>query len=351
MMHTQIDEIRREAEACSLNNAAALEEFRLRYLSKKGALNGLFEAFRALPAEEKRTVGPVINQLKTELEEKWGEAKKTLDAYASTGHHASGSSQNKHRDEEDLSLPAAPIPRGGLHPISLVRRDVVSFFATLGFTLSEGMEMVDDWHNFGALNFAEDHPAREMQDTFFVQTNPDILLRTHTSSVQVKEMQLGNLPIRTLSPGRVYRNETVSARSHMQFHQIEGLYIDEQVSFGDLRLTLNLFAEHFFGADAKIRFRPSYFPFTEPSAEMDVSCFLCKQEGCAVCKHTGWVEILGCGMVDPQVLEHCGIDSQRYSGYAFGMGIERLTMLRYQIRDIRHFFENDLQFLRQFSGE
>jgi phenylalanyl-tRNA synthetase alpha chain len=233
----------------------------------------------------------------------------------------------------------------------LVRRDVVNFFATLGFTLSEGMEMVDDWHNFGALNFAEDHPAREMQDTFFVQTNPDILLRTHTSSVQVKEMQLGNLPIRTLSPGRVYRNETVSARSHMQFHQIEGLYIDEQVSFGDLRLTLNLFAEHFFGSEAKIRFRPSYFPFTEPSAEMDVSCFLCKQEGCAVCKQTGWVEILGCGMVDPQVLEHCGIDSQRYSGYAFGMGIERLTMLRYQIRDIRHFFENDLQFLRQFSGE
>jgi len=351
MMHIQIDEIRREAAAFPLDSPANLEDFRLRYLSKKGVLNGLFDAFRALPGEEKRTVGPAINQLKTELEEKWEAAKKTLDALATAGRGPSTTSRQKEIDEEDLSLPAAPIPRGGLHPISLVRRDVVNFFATLGFTLSEGMEMVDDWHNFGALNFAEDHPAREMQDTFFVQTNPDILLRTHTSSVQVKEMQLGNLPIRTLSPGRVYRNETVSARSHMQFHQIEGLYIDEQVSFGDLRLTLNLFAEHFFGSEAKIRFRPSYFPFTEPSAEMDVSCFLCKQEGCAVCKHTGWVEILGCGMVDPQVLEHCGIDSQRYSGYAFGMGIERLTMLRYQIRDIRHFFENDLQFLRQFSGE
>jgi phenylalanyl-tRNA synthetase alpha chain len=351
MMNTQIDEIRREAVAFQIDKAAALEDFRLRFLSKKGALNGLFEAFRALPSEEKRTVGPAINQLKTELEERWEAAKKTLDASSAGGEGASANNRNKEIEEEDLSLPAAPIPWGGLHPISLVRRDVVNFFATLGFTLSEGMEMVDDWHNFGALNFAADHPAREMQDTFFVQTNPDILLRTHTSSVQVKEMQLGNLPIRTLSPGRVYRNETVSARSHMQFHQIEGLYIDEQVSFGDLRLTLNLFAAHFFGSDAKIRFRPSYFPFTEPSAEMDVSCFLCKQEGCAVCKHTGWVEILGCGMVDPQVLEHCGIDSQRYSGYAFGMGIERLTMLRYQIRDIRHFFENDLQFLRQFSGE
>lgn len=351
MMQAQIDEIRREAEAFKLDDAAALEDFRLRYLSKKGALNGLFEAFRGLYGKEKRTVGPAINQLKNELVQKWDDAKKFLDANSTADNSATRTSRKKGIDEEDLSLPAAPMPRGGLHPISLVRRDVVSFFATLGFTLSEGMEMVDDWHNFGALNFAEDHPAREMQDTFFVQTNPDILLRTHTSSVQVKEMQLGNLPIRTLSPGRVYRNETVSARSHMQFHQIEGLYIDEQVSFGDLRLTLNLFAEHFFGSDAKIRFRPSYFPFTEPSAEMDVSCFLCKQEGCTVCKHTGWVEILGCGMVDPQVLEHCGIDSQRYSGFAFGMGIERLTMLRYQIRDIRHFFENDLQFLRQFSGE
>lgn len=353
-MHQQIEEIRREASAAPLDNAAALEDFRLRYLSKKGRLNALFEAFRDLTGEEKRTVGPAINLLKNELEQRWEEAKKAIES-AETAPTAGNSDTGKGRAsvfaEEDLTLPPAPLPRGGLHPISLVRRDAVNFFATLGFTLSEGMEMVDDWHNFGALNFAEDHPAREMQDTFFVQTNPDILLRTHTSSVQVKEMQLGNLPIRTLSPGRVYRNETVSARSHMQFHQIEGLYIDEGVSFGDLRLTLNLFAEHFFGADAKIRFRPSYFPFTEPSAEMDVSCFLCGQKGCAVCKHTGWVEILGCGMVDPQVLEHCGIDSNRYSGYAFGMGIERLTMLRYQINDIRHFFENDLQFLRQFSGE
>jgi phenylalanyl-tRNA synthetase alpha chain len=211
--------------------------------------------------------------------------------------------------------------------------------------------VVDDWHNFGALNFDDDHPARDMQGTFFVQTNPDILLRTHTSTVQVKEMQLGNLPIRTISPGRVYRNETVSARSHMQFHQLEGLYIAENVSFADLKQTLYLFATEFFGRDLKVRFRASYFPFTEPSAEMDVSCFICNQAGCSVCKQTGWVEILGCGMVDPQVLENCGIDSKRYSGYAFGMGIERMTMLKYQMKDIRLFFENDLRFLRQFSSE
>lgn len=339
-MKEQIAAIRTEAAGFDISTADALEQYRLRFLSKKGLVSELFEAFRSVSGEDKKLYGKEINLLKQEVEGRWTAQKEVLES----GPAAIDNSF-------DATRPPQPLGLGSRHPLSLVRQEIIRFFEAQGFNISEGHEVVDDWHNFGALNFDDDHPARDMQDTFFVQTNPDILLRTHTSTVQVKEMQLGNLPIRTISPGRVYRNETVSARSHMQFHQVEGLYIAENVSFADLKQTLYLFATEFFGRDLKVRFRASYFPFTEPSAEMDVSCFICNQAGCSVCKQTGWVEILGCGMVDPQVLENCGIDSKRYSGYAFGMGIERMTMLKYQMKDIRLFFENDLRFLRQFSSE
>lgn len=339
-MKEHIEQIRTEAAGFDMGSADKLEQYRLRFLSKKGLVSELFEAFRSVSGEEKKLYGKELNLLKQEVEGRWQAQKEALESTAVT--ESSGI---------DLSRPPQARELGSRHPLSLVRQEIIRFFEGLGFNISEGHEIVDDWHNFGALNFDDDHPARDMQDTFFVQTNPDILLRTHTSTVQVKEMQLGNLPIRTISPGRVYRNETVSARSHMQFHQVEGLYIDENVSFADLKQTLYLFATEFFGRDLKVRFRASYFPFTEPSAEMDVSCFICNQEGCSVCKHTGWVEILGCGMVDPNVLENCGIDSKKYTGYAFGMGIERMTMLKYQMRDIRLFYENDLRFLKQFKSE
>lgn len=339
-MKEQIAQIRTEAAGFDIASVDQLEQYRLRFLSKKGLVSELFEAFRSVSGEEKKLYGKELNLLKQEVEGRWQAQKEALESNAVTENSGI-----------DLSRPAQPRELGSRHPLSLVRQEIIRFFEGLGFNISEGHEIVDDWHNFGALNFDDDHPARDMQDTFFVQTNPDILLRTHTSTVQVKEMQLGNLPIRTISPGRVYRNETVSARSHMQFHQVEGLYIDENVSFADLKQTLYLFATEFFGRDLKVRFRASYFPFTEPSAEMDVSCFICNQEGCSVCKQTGWVEILGCGMVDPNVLENCGIDSKKYTGYAFGMGIERMTMLKYQMRDIRLFYENDLRFLKQFKSE
>ena len=339
-MKEKIAAIRSEATGFEINTAEQLEQYRLRFLSKKGLIGELFESFRSVSGEEKKLYGKEINLLKQEVEGRWQTQKEALEQ----GPAAADSSI-------DLTRPPQPQPLGSRHPLSLVRQEIIRFFEALGFNISEGHEVVDDWHNFGALNFDDDHPARDMQDTFFVQTNPDILLRTHTSTVQVKEMQLGNLPIRTISPGRVYRNETVSARSHMQFHQLEGLYIDQNVSFADLKQTLYMFATQFFGRDLKVRFRASYFPFTEPSAEMDVSCFICNQEGCSVCKQTGWVEILGCGMVDPQVLENCGIDSKQYNGYAFGMGIERMTMLKYQMKDIRLFFENDIRFLKQFGSE
>ncbi|MFN3528619.1 MAG: phenylalanine--tRNA ligase subunit alpha [Bacteroidia bacterium] len=338
-MQEKIDAIRSEALAFDLSNAEQLEQYRLRFLSKKGLINELFEDFRAVSGEEKKRYGKSINALKQEVESRWQEKQSDL-----------ADSPVQKQDDFDPSRPPMPNQPGSRHPLSLVRQQIIRFFENQGFNISEGHEVVDDWHNFGALNFDDDHPARDMQDTFFVQTNPDILLRTHTSTVQVKEMQLGNLPIRTISPGRVYRNETVSARSHMQFHQVEGLYIAENVSFAELKQTLYMFANDFFGQALKVRFRASYFPFTEPSAEMDVSCFICNQEGCSVCKQTGWVEILGCGMVDPQVLENCGIDSKKYSGYAFGMGIERMTMLKYQLKDIRLFFENDIRFLQQFGS-
>ncbi len=342
-----LESVRREAAGFDLSGEAGAEAYRLKFLSKKGEVTALFEAFRALSGPEKKAVGQDLNALRQEVETRWKEAS----AGRSTGPGPGGdpSSQGPSEGPDLATLPPPVWGRGSRHPLALTRHLMLDFFGKLGFRWSDGPELVDDWHNFEALHFGADHPARDMQDTFFVSLDPAYLLRTHTSSVQVKEMMKGQLPLRTVSPGRVYRNETVSARSHMQFHQVEGLYIDQDVSFADLKKVLYDFATFLFGPSVQIRFRPSYFPFTEPSAEMDVTCFLCSGSGCGVCKHSGWVEILGCGMVDPQVLENCGIDPDVYSGYAFGIGIERLTMLRHRIPDIRLFYENDLRFVRQFG--
>lgn len=342
-----MEAVRREAAGFDLSGEAGAEAYRLKFLSKKGEVTALFEAFRALSGPEKKAVGQALNVLRQEVETRWKEAS----AGRSTGPGPGGdpSSQGPSEGPDLATLPPPVWGRGSRHPLALTRHLMLDFFGKLGFRWSDGPELVDDWHNFEALHFGADHPARDMQDTFFVSLDPAYLLRTHTSSVQVKEMMKGQLPLRTVSPGRVYRNETVSARSHMQFHQVEGLYIDQDVSFADLKKVLYDFATFLFGPSVQIRFRPSYFPFTEPSAEMDVTCFLCSGSGCGVCKHSGWVEILGCGMVDPQVLENCGIDPEVYSGYAFGIGIERLTMLRHRIPDIRLFYENDLRFVRQFG--
>jgi phenylalanyl-tRNA synthetase alpha chain len=299
-------------------------------------MNELFAAFKSVPNESKKEFGQVINTLKQNAQVK-------VDAYK-------GSFETESNDGEiDLTRPVSLDNLGSRHPISLVRNQIVEIFNRIGFTVSEGPEIEDDWHNFSALNLPEEHPARDMQDTFFIQTNPDVLLRTHTSSVQVRYMENNKPPIRTLSPGRVYRNEAISARAHCIFHQVEGLYIDENVSFSDLKQALLYFAKEMFGEKTKIRLRPSYFPFTEPSAEVDVSCNICNSKGCNVCKYTGYLEILGCGMVDPNVLENCGIDSKKYTGYAFGMGIERIAMLKYGVKDLRLFFENDVRFLKQFD--
>jgi len=312
------------------------EGFRLKFLGKKGEMNALFAAFKEVPNESKKEFGQAINTLKQNAQAK-------VDAFK-------GSFNTEKKDEEiDLSRPVSLNNLGSRHPISLVRNQIVDIFNRIGFTVSEGPEIEDDWHNFSALNLPEEHPARDMQDTFFIQTNPDVLLRTHTSSVQVRYMEENKPPIRTLSPGRVYRNEAISARAHCIFHQVEGLYIDENVSFADLKQALLYFAKEMFGEKTKIRLRPSYFPFTEPSAEVDVSCNICNSKGCNVCKYTGYLEILGCGMVDPNVLENCGIDSKKYTGYAFGMGIERIAMLKYGVKDLRLFFENDVRFLKQFD--
>jgi phenylalanyl-tRNA synthetase alpha chain len=294
---------------------------------------------RNVPPENKKEMGIALNKLKLFAENKYEELKTTTD-----------NRQPTTENTIDLTLPGDSLPVGSRHPISIVRNKIVSIFQRLGFAVAEGPEIEDDWHNFTALNLPENHPARDMQDTFYVSQNPAWMLRTHTSSVQVREMEKGVLPIRIICPGRVYRNETISARAHCFFHQVEGLYIAEDVSFADLKQTLYFFVHEMFGKEIKIRFRPSYFPFTEPSAEMDISCLICGGEGCNVCKHTGWVEILGCGMVHPNVLENCGIDSNKYSGFAFGMGIERITMLKYQIKDLRIFSENDLRFLKQFES-
>lgn len=338
-MIDKIEHLLAEVDAFSSRDTKQIEGFRVKMLGSKGALKTLFSDFKSVPNEKKKEVGERINQLKNAAEEKVVFLLKSLD-----------SSSSASSDNFDFSIPGQPIKIGSRHPISLVKNEIIEIFSKIGFIISEGPEIEDDWHNFSALNFPPEHPARDMQDTFFINKNPDIALRTHTSSVQVRVMENSKPPIRTISPGRVFRNEAISARAHCIFHQVEGLYIDEGVSFADLKQTLFYFAREMFGKKTEIRLRPSYFPFTEPSAEMDVTCFLCNAEGCNVCKYTGWVEILGCGMVDPAVLENCGIDSDKYSGFAFGMGIERPSMLKYQINDIRLFFENDVRFISQFKS-
>ena len=337
-MLSRIKEHLIEVDKFQTSSMEELEQFRIKYLGKKGLLNELFNLFKQLPNEEKRTLGQPLNKLKNKTQTKIDTIKKSI-------------FQNKESNPShiDLTMTGEPSRLGSRHPLSIVKNEIIEIFARLGFTISEGPEIEDDWHNFSALNLPEEHPARDMQDTFFIQRSPDFLLRTHTSSVQVRYMETTTPPIRTISPGRVFRNEAISARAHCIFHQIEGLYIDEKVSFSDLKQTLLHFAQEFFGAATKIRLRPSYFPFTEPSAEVDVSCNLCKGDGCNVCKYSGWVEILGCGMVDPNVLKNCNLDSEKFSGFAFGMGIERIAMLKYQIKDLRFFFENDLRFLEQFK--
>jgi len=337
-MLNKIQELIVEVEKFQADSAESVEQFRIKFLGKKGILNDLFLAFKEVPNQEKKAFGQTLNELKTKTQDKVVALKESLEQKE----ESAGS-------KIDLTMSAEPMRLGSRHPLSIVKNEIVEIFARLGFTISEGPEIEDDWHNFSALNLPEEHPARDMQDTFFIQTNPDVLLRTHTSSVQVRYMEKNQAPIRTISPGRVFRNEAISARAHCIFHQIEGLYIDENVSFADLKQTLLHFAQEFFGKDTEIRLRPSYFPFTEPSAEVDISCNICKSKGCNICKYTGWVEILGCGMVDPNVLDNCGIDSKKYSGFAFGMGIERITMLKYQIKDLRLFFENDIRFLEQFT--
>ena len=338
-MREKIKEIKNEIEAFSAKSAEELEQFRIKYLSKKGKLSSLFDDFKQIANEERKEVGSLLNDLKNAAQEKINNLKQKFEA-----------SQSAVGNDTDLTLPADAVEIGSRHPLSITRAKIVEIFSRIGFTVSEGPEIEDDWHIFTALNFPEEHPARDMQDTFFIHKNPDVALRTHTSSVQVRTMETEKPPIRKLFPGRVYRNEAISARAHCFFHQVEGLYVDKNVSFADLRQVLLYFAKEMFGEDTKIRLRPSYFPFTEPSAEMDISCFLCGGKGCPFCKHTGWVEILGCGMVDPSVLENCKIDSKVYSGYAFGMGIERITNLKYRVKDIRMFSENDVRFLKQFSS-
>ncbi|MCQ2202961.1 MAG: phenylalanine--tRNA ligase subunit alpha [Bacteroidales bacterium] len=327
-----------EVKALQAKTAEDAESLRIKYLSKKGAISALFDDFKQVAPEMKKEVGMRLNELKTVATEKINSLK---ESFAEQQNGATGA---------DLSLPGTSYVCGGRHPLSVVKNDIIEIFGRLGFTVAEGPEVEDDYHVFTALNFPLEHPARDMQDTFFINTNPDILLRTHTSSVQVRVMEKQKPPIRAVFPGRVFRNEAISARAHCIFHQVEGLYVAKNVSFADLKQTLLYFAKEMFGPDTQIRLRPSYFPFTEPSAEMDVSCSLCGGKGCSVCKGTGWLEILGCGMVDPAVLEANGIDSKEYSGFAFGMGVERIAMLRYQVKDIRLFFENDVRFLQQFKS-
>ena len=335
----QIAAYKKEIEDIVPDGADALEAYRIRFLGTKGILKGLFSEMKNVPGDKKKEFGLVLNDFKQLAESKYESWKNQVDsADVSDGSHI------------DLTLPADPVPLGSRHPISLMRNNIVDIFQRLGFAVAEGPEIEDDWHNFTALNLPEHHPARDMQDTFYIHQHPDWLLRTHTSNIQIREMEKGILPLRIICPGRVYRNETISARSHCFFHQIEGLYIDENVSFADLKQTIYYFVQEMYGTDIKVRFRPSYFPFTEPSAEMDVNCQICGGKGCNVCKHTGWVEILGCGMVHPKVLENCNIDPEKYTGFAFGMGIERPALMKYGINDIRLFSENDIRFLRQFTS-
>ena len=337
-MLQNIDNILEEARQFKAGTLEEIEQFRIKYLGKKGVLTDLFSSFKQVPAEQKREFGQKINQLKSFVTEKIESLNQDLNQDEDDG------------ESSDLTLPGEPIQLGARHPISIVRNQIIEVFGRLGFTISEGPEIEDDWHVFSALNFPPEHPARDMQDTFFIEKDPDILLRTHTSSVQVRVMENAQPPIRTISPGRVFRNEAISARAHCIFHQVEGLYIDENVSFADLKQTLLYFTREMFGQEVEIRLRPSFFPFTEPSAEMDISCQICGGKGCNVCKYTGWLEILGCGMVDPNVLDFNNIDSNKYTGFAFGMGVERIAMLKYQVKDLRLYFENDVRFLEQFRA-
>ncbi|MFW6309580.1 MAG: phenylalanine--tRNA ligase subunit alpha [Prolixibacteraceae bacterium] len=337
-MLEKIKALQQEIARATASSPEEVEELRIKYISKKGSINRLFADFKNVPADQKKEVGKAINELKTFALEKINTLR---DSFQQTSGKESG---------QDLTRPGEPMKMGTRHPLAIVKNEIISIFARLGFTVAEGPEIEDDWHVFSALNFPPEHPARDMQDTFFIEKNPDVLLRTHTSSVQIRVMERTQPPIRMIFPGRVFRNEAISARSHCIFHQVEGLYVDKNVSFADLKQTLVYFAKELFGENTKIRLRPSYFPFTEPSAEMDVSCSICGGKGCNVCKYTGWLEILGCGMVDPNVLESCRIDSKTYTGFAFGMGIERIAMLWYGIKDIRHFFENDMRFLKQFES-
>ena len=337
-MISKIQALMAEVEGLTANSAEELEALRIKYLSKKGAINDLMADFRNVPAEQKKEVGMQLNALKTRATERIAELKEAFET------NDSGVA------EMDLTRTAYPVELGTRHPLSIVKNEIIDIFARMGFALADGPEVEDDWHVFSSMNFAEDHPARDMQDTFFIEAHPDIILRTHTSSVQSRVMENAEPPIRIICPGRVYRNEAISYRAHCFFHQVEALYVDKNVSFTDLKQALLLFAKEMFGEDTKIRLRPSYFPFTEPSAEMDISCNICGGKGCPFCKGTGWVEILGCGMVDPNVLELNGIDSKVYSGYALGMGIERITNLKYQVKDLRMFSENDVRFLKEFEA-
>ena len=341
VMLQKIDSLKAEIAALKASTEAAVEDLRIKYLSKKGVISQLMNDFRTVPAEQKRELGQKLNELKTLATERINALREeALSAQAADEAAAL-----------DLTRTPAPLPMGARHPLSIVRQQIVDIFARLGFSIAEGPEIEDDWHVFSALNFAADHPARDMQDTFFISREPaDVLLRTHTSSVQTRVMEHAQPPIRIICPGRVYRNEAISARAHCFFHQVEALYVDKNVSFADLKQALLFFAREMFGPETQIRLRPSYFPFTEPSAEMDISCNICGGKGCGFCKHTGWVEILGCGMVDPNVLEACGIDSKVYSGYALGMGIERITNLKYRVNDLRLFSENDVRFLSEFTS-
>ena len=337
-MKQRIENLSKEIQALTASTPTEVEELRIKYLSKKGLIASLFNVFRTVPADQKKEMGQLLNRLKD------------LATDTINGLRDALSSKDELPAGLDLTRTPSPIPMGTRHPLSLVREEIVDIFRRLGFTIAEGPEIEDDWHVFSSLNFAPDHPARDMQDTFFIQRSPDVLLRTHTSSVQTRVMEHTQPPIRIICPGRVYRNEAISARAHCFFHQVEALYVDKGVSFADLRQTLLYFAREMFGADTKIRLRPSYFPFTEPSAEMDISCDLCGGKGCSFCKGSGWVEILGCGMVDPNVLEACGIDSKVYTGFALGMGIERITNLKYRVKDLRMFSENDTRFLDEFAS-
>lgn len=336
---SSIEKIKEQIENFSIENIEQLEQFRLQFLSKKSELQTLLGEIKNIPPEERKAFGQQVNELKNSAQQYYGLGKEKLESGIT--YRESGS---------DLTRPAVTVKPGSLHPVSVVMDEVCSIFEKIGFEIVDGPEIEDDWHVFTALNFPEEHPARDMQDTFFIELKPDVLLRTHTSSIQVRAMETETPPIRVICPGRVYRNEAITARSHCMFHQVEALYIAENVSFADMMQTLLFFAREMFGQETRIRLRPSFFPFTEPSAEMDISCQICGGKGCPICKHSGWVEILGCGIVDPNVLENCGIDPEKYSGYAIGIGIERMTMLKYKINDIRLLFENDIRFLQQFEA-